>query len=894
MQERPPAPAPPVPALPPPAPLDIGGGILKTPPLGHHSPEISTINANLSLADLGLPEGFNIDALADLPASAVAAVTGLPLDGLGVGTLEPPAPADAVAPDGGDVVMTDTAAPVASAAPSVTASMAVQPSASVEPDITMGEAEVKAEPVEAPEAPATSTPAPDAVAADGSSRPASAGPAGSASASGTPAVQTPTVENLAINTPLDGTPAGSVGSGTPAGSAPPAEVKVEADAVAMPDASLDIKPDLAELEKINLELNGGVVDPLPPPPPPMKFASTLEHVDVDLGPLKSVSRNHAKIEYRTDMGQFCLEIFGRNGAWVDDRYYVKGTVVPLQQGSQIQIATRIFSFVLPPSPEGSPPMGTALDVPVDSVAYESLPYPYNLPPDQVGYAEFFGEAGPGPASAANMAARVPAFNAFAATDHYGLGDGRFADPEWVDSWESGNSDDSDDESSADDDEKPKRPVIKLRTKKVDEESDLSSLSSDEEEEKEPEPKPTKPKKKDSVEVKVEATTPKKKVAGKAPAKVKVAGKGYKSPALAMQKPKEEMDVDEEVAPEPKATPTKKKVKEEKKKESKKKKATATASAPASTPASTSTPASATPATTHVPSPRHQYLLQHRPPRNLRRLRLLSPSTWLRRRRLPKLRRKPRLRLPSAPPLRLSQRLQSTLQQLLPRSNSLPNQCDHRRPLQLQRLRLPWPSRLSRSLDRSALQLPVSLVRRHRDPRASLFLRELSRILPVRLLRVCTQAWCVLLCALPTVCLLLEHRAPLVLLALFRLAFALACRSRTRQRRFDLQYDLSRPLRDRRLLSSVPPSKRQMDHPSRTTSRSSRRTPLAPATSCALCLFLRQVLVRVIRPRRFLVSTASCSSDLRRSSPRPRLPRSFTARSSICLEVEERSERCATG
>ena len=73
-------------------------------------------------------------------------------------------------------------------------------------------------------------------------------------------------------------------------------------------------------------------DSLLPPPPPPPEQSGVDHVDVDLGPLKSVSRNHAKIEYRSDLGHFCLEILGRNGAWVDDRYYVKGSVVPLKQG----------------------------------------------------------------------------------------------------------------------------------------------------------------------------------------------------------------------------------------------------------------------------------------------------------------------------------------------------------------------------------------------------------------------------------------------------------------------------------------------------------------------------------------------------------------------------------
>lgn len=69
-----------------------------------------------------------------------------------------------------------------------------------------------------------------------------------------------------------------------------------------------------------------------PPPPPSKTSAPVDSVDVDLGPLKSVSRNHAKIEYRDDIGHFCLEICGRNGVWVNDRYYVKGSTVPLYQG----------------------------------------------------------------------------------------------------------------------------------------------------------------------------------------------------------------------------------------------------------------------------------------------------------------------------------------------------------------------------------------------------------------------------------------------------------------------------------------------------------------------------------------------------------------------------------
>ncbi|XAO26888.1 hypothetical protein I312_105729 [Cryptococcus bacillisporus CA1280] len=251
----------------------------------------------------------------------------------------------------------------------------------------------------------------------------------------------------------------------------------------------------------------------PPPPPPPKSSANIEHVDVDLGPLKSVSRNHAKIEYRSDLGRFCLEILGRNGAWIDDRYYVKGAVVPLAQGAQIQIATRIFSFVLPPSSVSSPPYNYYDQSTLENV--ENLPYPYNLPASEVRYQEFFGEAGPGPATAAAMASRQPpAFNAFAAADGYGLGLGVDVEGQWG-QWESEEESDSDaerdyeqsferdgegdahDEDQAEDEDwddaqsdeedeyeeiKPKQATkIKLKKPLIvpgDDESDLSSLDSE--------------------------------------------------------------------------------------------------------------------------------------------------------------------------------------------------------------------------------------------------------------------------------------------------------------------------------------------------------------------------------------------------------------------------------
>ena len=58
-------------------------------------------------------------------------------------------------------------------------------------------------------------------------------------------------------------------------------------------------------------------------------ASDVSLVDVDLGPLKSVSRLHARIEYEEEEERFILVVLGRNGAWVDGIWAGCGSKVPL-------------------------------------------------------------------------------------------------------------------------------------------------------------------------------------------------------------------------------------------------------------------------------------------------------------------------------------------------------------------------------------------------------------------------------------------------------------------------------------------------------------------------------------------------------------------------------------
>ena len=58
-------------------------------------------------------------------------------------------------------------------------------------------------------------------------------------------------------------------------------------------------------------------------------SSDSPQVDVDLGPLKSVSRLHARIEYDEDEERFVLVVVGRNGAWVDGVWSGSGSRVAL-------------------------------------------------------------------------------------------------------------------------------------------------------------------------------------------------------------------------------------------------------------------------------------------------------------------------------------------------------------------------------------------------------------------------------------------------------------------------------------------------------------------------------------------------------------------------------------
>ncbi|KAG8822936.1 Pre-rRNA-processing protein fhl1 [Serendipita sp. 401] len=71
--------------------------------------------------------------------------------------------------------------------------------------------------------------------------------------------------------------------------------------------------------------------------------------DIDLGPLKNISRLHARIEYEEELERFVLAVIGRNGAFVNGIWQEPGRRVPLEDRSMIQISTRAFNFILPHS-----------------------------------------------------------------------------------------------------------------------------------------------------------------------------------------------------------------------------------------------------------------------------------------------------------------------------------------------------------------------------------------------------------------------------------------------------------------------------------------------------------------------------------------------------------------
>ncbi|BFZ57497.1 hypothetical protein PYCC9005_004549 [Savitreella phatthalungensis] len=76
-------------------------------------------------------------------------------------------------------------------------------------------------------------------------------------------------------------------------------------------------------------------------------AKAHDNVDVHLGGSKAISRNHARIYYHFASTNWEVEVLGKNGCFVNDRYIEAGGRTELRSNDRIQIAEVGFVFLLP-------------------------------------------------------------------------------------------------------------------------------------------------------------------------------------------------------------------------------------------------------------------------------------------------------------------------------------------------------------------------------------------------------------------------------------------------------------------------------------------------------------------------------------------------------------------
>ncbi|GAA5925319.1 uncharacterized protein JCM15063_004990 [Sporobolomyces koalae] len=84
---------------------------------------------------------------------------------------------------------------------------------------------------------------------------------------------------------------------------------------------------------------------LSPVPDPLPAAQST--TDIDLGPRRAISRQHARLYYDHEVGGWILEVLGRNGVVIEGHWRAKGQKTLLLEKTKLQIADRIFHFLLP-------------------------------------------------------------------------------------------------------------------------------------------------------------------------------------------------------------------------------------------------------------------------------------------------------------------------------------------------------------------------------------------------------------------------------------------------------------------------------------------------------------------------------------------------------------------
>lgn len=84
---------------------------------------------------------------------------------------------------------------------------------------------------------------------------------------------------------------------------------------------------------------------------PSPFSCPTIHIHppaaLGLSGFKPISRRHIKIAYNPKNGLWEASIIGRNGAFIDDEFYLDGKTVPLKCGSLLQIGVVCVRFLLP-------------------------------------------------------------------------------------------------------------------------------------------------------------------------------------------------------------------------------------------------------------------------------------------------------------------------------------------------------------------------------------------------------------------------------------------------------------------------------------------------------------------------------------------------------------------
>lgn len=93
---------------------------------------------------------------------------------------------------------------------------------------------------------------------------------------------------------------------------------------------------------------------LPPPNP-----SGEKEVTTASPPKKNISRKHAKLAYNASKGWFELDIMGKNGAFVNEEFVLRGTklIINPKEGTRIQIGGVSFVVFVPEHSEGGPEIG---------------------------------------------------------------------------------------------------------------------------------------------------------------------------------------------------------------------------------------------------------------------------------------------------------------------------------------------------------------------------------------------------------------------------------------------------------------------------------------------------------------------------------------------------------